>query len=77
MVPKNEELAVKYLEVASETGDLLAKHALALHYYRGLGCDVNRTKAFELQLQAAEGGHPGALFNVAVHYLSGKFCWKE
>ena len=72
IVPKNESLAVKCLEVAVETGDLLAKHALALHLYKGLGCDVDRVRAFELQMQAADGGHPAALFNVAVHYLAGK-----
>lgn len=37
-----------------------------------MGCEVNRARAFELQVQAADGGHPAAMFNVAIHYLSGE-----
>jgi TPR repeat protein len=48
MCRKDTTLAVKWLKLGAENGDIQAQHDLAEMYYNGLGVDVNRVDAIKL-----------------------------
>lgn len=58
---------------AAEVGDPAAKFTLGTWYYKGLnGVTVNKPKAFKLQLEAAQAGHVGAMFNTGAAFMEGE-----
>lgn len=58
---------------AAEIGDPAAKFTLGSWYYKGLnGVPVNKLKSFKLQLEAAEAGHVGAMFNTGAAFMEGE-----
>lgn len=70
-VTQDFQKAVKYYEIAVEVEDPSACFTLGQWYYHGKGgLSINKEKAFELQLKAAEKGHPFAMFNVGTAYLT-------
>lgn len=70
-VEVDQDESLKYLEMSSTAGDPSGKHALAFRLYHGIGCLVDRKRAFSLQLDSANAGHVGAMCNVARSYLFG------
>eukprot|EP01031_Cornospumella_fuschlensis_P028592 gene28592-34516_t len=71
-VEKNDENARMLYEAGVEMGDPASLYVLATWHYKGRGgLEVNKQKAFELQLQAAQAKHPAAMFNVGAALLVG------
>lgn len=77
-VKQSDHNALLYYEAASESGDPLAHFTLGLWYYHGRGgLTPDPKKSFTLQSQAAEVGHPAAMFNVGTAYLTGDGIEKD
>jgi TPR repeat protein len=71
-VKQSDHNALLYYEAASESGDPFAHFTLGLWYYHGRGgLTADPKKSFTLQSQAADAGHPAAMFNVGTAYLTG------
>lgn len=70
---KDEKIAIIYYEAGCECGDPAAKFTFGTWLYRGYGgLTVDKKRAFQLQLEAAEAGHPGAMFNTGGAYMEGE-----
>ncbi len=70
-VEQSFQKARMYYEAAVEVEDPLACFTLGQWYYNGKGgLPVDKSKAFELQLKAAEREHPFAMFNIGTAYLT-------
>ncbi len=77
-VKQSDKNALLYYQAADEAGDHFASFTLGTWYYSGRGgLEVNKEKAFELQLKAAQRGHPGAMFNVGTALLTGEGTAKD
>jgi hypothetical protein len=77
-VQQNDQRALLYYQAADEAGDHIASFTLGTWYYSGRGgLKSNKEKAFELQLKAAQRGHPGAMFNVGTALLVGEGTEKD
>ena len=77
-VKASDHNALLYYEGASEAGDPMAQFTLGLWYYQGKGgLNADVKKSFQLQLQAAQQGHPAAMFNVGTAYLVGDGIGKD
>lgn len=64
--------AIAFFEAAVEVEDPYACFTLGQWYYHGKGgLTPDKSKAFELQLKAANKGHPFAMFNVGTALLTG------
>ena len=71
-VKQSESKALMYYEGAIEAGDPAAMFTVANWIMQGKGgATKDAARALQLQLQAANMGHPNATFNVGAHYLSG------
>ena len=71
-VVKDEAKAARIYEGAATAGDPAAKFILGTWLYRGLGgLTVDKKRSFTLQLEAAEAGHPAAMFNTGAGYMEG------
>eukprot|EP01039_Chlorochromonas_danica_P000033 gene35-36_t len=71
-VEQSDHKASLYYQAGVELGDPASCFVLGTWYYRGRGnLPVDPKKAFDLQLQAAQAKHPGAMFNVGVALLTG------
>lgn len=71
-VEQNYSEAIKYYEAAIEKNDPFSKFTLGTWLYNGLGgLKVDKNRSFQLQLEAAEQGHPSAMFNTGSAYMEG------
>ncbi|KAI4384146.1 hypothetical protein MLD38_002334 [Melastoma candidum] len=70
--PKRPQEAVKWLAMASKSGNMRAQYQLALCLHRGCGLDRNLGEAARWYLKAAEGGYIRAMYNVALCYSFGE-----
>ncbi len=61
-VVKNDEEAVKWLQIAAEQGQVDALYQLGLCYFLGTGVPRNEDEAIRLYWMAMQGGHAGAVF---------------
>ena len=74
-VAQNDHLAFLYYEAGAEAGDPFAKFTLGSWLFTGRGRDgspPDTKKGFQWQLEAAGEGHPIAMFNIGVMYMSGE-----
>ncbi len=71
-VKQSDRNALLYYEAAAEAGDPYACFTLGIWYYQGKGgLTPDAKRSFELQLKAAQIGHPAAMFNVGTACLTG------
>lgn len=71
-VPKDETKAAHHYETAAHCGDPAAKFTLGTWLYAGKGgLTVDKKRAFQLQLEAAQAGHGVAMFNTGNAFLEG------
>ena len=70
-VQKDNSVAVRWWELATEAGNIKAKTMLGISYYTGRGIGQNYTKAVELLKEAALSGNTLAEFTLAKAYLAG------
>jgi uncharacterized protein len=59
-------------EAAAARGDIKAKFSQAIYLDQGVHVSRDRKRAFELYSEAANAGHPIAMFNLAGLYAAGK-----
>jgi hypothetical protein len=74
-IAQNDHLAFLYYEAGAEAGDPFAKFTLGSWLFTGRGRDgspPDTKKGFQWQLEAAGEGHPIAMFNIGVMYMSGE-----
>ena len=72
-VPQSDQIALRYYEAAAETGDPFSKFTLGTWLYTGRGTGApDRARSFQLQLEAANEGHPIAMFNIGTIYMAGE-----
>lgn len=72
MVHGDTEKAVKYLEMASDAGDIISMARLGDIYYHGThSMDANPTKAIPLYECAAVEGYSDAQSSLAIAYMNG------
>lgn len=65
---KNDALAFKYFNAASEQGYSPAYNALAVMYDEGMGVAQDKHQAMHYYKLAADTNEPSAAYNLAVHY---------
>lgn len=65
---KNDALAFKYFNAASEQGYSPAYNALAVMYDEGMGIAQDKHRAVHYYKLAADTNEPSAAYNLAVHY---------
>ncbi len=74
-VTQSDANAAKYYEAAAEAGDPAAKFTLGTWIVQGRGgLKIDAKKAFDLQCEAGQAGHPGAAYNAACHLMTGQGC---
>ena len=61
----------EYCKSLAEMGDNHAINRLGLIYSEGIGVEVDRTKAAEWYLKAADEGYRWAQYNLAIEYYEG------
>lgn len=77
-VEKNERKALLYYEAGAEGGDPYSCFSLGVWYYQGkAGLKPDPVRSFQLQLKAAQQGHPAAMFNVGTALLTGDGTEKD
>lgn len=75
---QSDKNALLYYQAADEAGDHFASFTLGTWYYSGRGgLEVSKEKSFQLQLKAAQRGHPGAMFNIGTALLTGDGVEKD
>lgn len=57
---------------AALRGDKSAQFETGVIYERGIGVDINHSKAAEWYLKSAEQGHLDAQYNIAIMYVGGR-----
>lgn len=70
-IEQDYENAFKYLNSASQKGNLDAKWNVAYMYQNGFGVFQDKDKAFQIYLELAEKEYPLAMTQVGLSYLSG------
>jgi TPR repeat protein len=76
--PADPTKALLYYEGAVEAGDPFAKFTLGTWLYHGRGeLVIDKVRAFQLQKEAAEEGHPGAMFNTGAALMEGSVVEKD
>lgn len=71
-VEQSDHNARMFYEAGVEMGDPASLYVLGTWHYNGRGgLEVNKQKAFDLQLQAANAKHPAAMFNIGAALLVG------
>lgn len=71
-VKQSEKNALLYYEASAESGDPYSCFSLGVWYYNGkAGLTPDPVRSFQLQLTAAQKGHPYAMFNVGTALLTG------
>ena len=65
--------ALRYLTVASESGDAISQFTLGFMYWSGRGTEPDLDQAYKWFLQAAEQDVPEAMYNVAKILLTKDF----
>ena len=75
-VDQDDTQAVHFFRAAAELDNLAAVFALGMHLKRGTGVEGGRDdeKAWVQLSRAAEGGHAGAQYNLALMYQRGTGC---
>lgn len=64
--------AISFYEAAIKAGDPSAKFTYGTWLYKGIhGVTVDKMRSFQLNLEAADTGHPHAMFNVGCAYIEG------
>jgi TPR repeat protein len=64
--------AISFYEAAIKTGDPDSKFTLGTWLYKGIhGVAVDKTRSFQLHLEAADAGHAYAMFNIGAAYMEG------
>ena len=64
--------AIHFYEAAIKAGDPTSKFTYGTWLYKGIhGVAVDKTRSFQLQLEAADAGHPYAMFNTGAAYMEG------
>lgn len=77
-VEKNERKALLYYEAGAEGGDPYSCFSLGAWYYQGrAGLQPDPVRSFQLQLKAAQQGHPAAMFNVGTALITGDGTEKD
>lgn len=77
-VKQNDKNALLYYQAGEEAGDPYASFTLATWHYKGRAeLTADPEKAFQLQLKAAQMGHPPAMFNIGVALLTGDGTVKD
>ena len=71
VIPRNEEIAVKWLEAAVATNDTRAMILLATLYRRAVDIPLNMPRAIELWKLAAANGSAIAMYNLGESYIIG------
>jgi len=64
-VPQDLDRALRYLTVASESGDAISQFTLGFMYLTGRGTERDQDKALKWFLLAADQGVPEAMYNAA------------
>jgi TPR repeat protein len=72
-VPQDLDRALRYLTVASESGDAISQFHLGFMYWSGRGTEPDLDRAFKWFLLAADQGIPEAMYNVAKILLTKDF----
>ncbi|MBO7398826.1 MAG: sel1 repeat family protein [Clostridia bacterium] len=72
-IPQDLDRALRYLTVASESGDAISQFTLGFMYWSGRGTEPNLDEAYKWFLKAAEQGVPEAMYNVAKILLTKDF----
>ena len=71
-VDQSDRNALLFYEAAVEAGDPSAKFTLGTWLYAGKGgLTIDKERSFQLQLEAANAGHPLAMFNTGAAYMEG------
>jgi len=68
---KDYEKALKAFELAANTGDLDAMHAVGIMYIGGWGIEQNDKKGLEYIIKAANQSHPKAQYTLGAMYYLG------
>lgn len=64
--------AISFYEAAIKTGDPDSKFTYGTWLYKGIhGVAVDKTRSFQLHLEAADAGHAYAMFNIGAAYMEG------
>lgn len=66
-VPTDVQRGVSYYELGAARNDIYSLNNLGLVYWRGAGRPIDLTKAHDLFVRAAEGGHPYAPTNCEMY----------
>ncbi|MHC5352831.1 tetratricopeptide repeat protein [Myroides sp. LJL115] len=74
---KDEKLAFKYYEVASETQNLSAIQRLGQAYYFGIGCEVDKQQAFHYLKLASDMGSHEAMDYIGLMLVKGDGCQSD
>ncbi len=70
-VPKDDDLAVKWLTNAAQGGDSYSQFHLAGMYHDGLGVETDKRLAAKWYLESAKRGNTKARTNIAEYYFYG------
>lgn len=70
-VPKNDELAYKWLRKAAEQGNADAEDSLGTLYRLGEGVALDKGEAVRWYRKAAHGGSANGMFNLGTCYFNG------
>ena len=72
-IPQDLDRALRYLTVASESGEAISQFTLGFMYWSGRGTEPDPDTALKWFLKAADQGVPEAMYNVAKILLSKDF----
>ncbi len=72
-IPQDLDRALRYLTVASESGDAISQFTLGFMYWSGRGTEPDPDTALKWFRKAADQGVPEAMYNVAKILLSKDF----
>ncbi len=68
-VAKDTKKAAEWYEVAAKTGNREAQFAYGMKLLQGVDVPQNKEAGIDLMRQAADAGHPLAMFNYATHLI--------
>jgi len=78
-VKQSDHNALLYYNAGADAGDPSSKYTLATWLVKGTrgGVVKDEARAFQLQCEAAQMGHPAAAFNVGAHFMAGQGVEKD